>query len=149
MLNLAPANKSPGIQNGGCMFAYDPHGYRCCQHNVAHGWPYYAEEMWLATPDAGLAASLYAPSEVRAKVGDGTEITVTETTGYPVDEQVTLTVATAKAVRFPLYLRVPRWCMGAKVAVNGKALDVKAAPLSYIAIDRTWTSGCAQAAPRV
>jgi hypothetical protein len=148
---LDAKNHSPGIQNGGCMFAYDPHGYRCCQHNVAHGWPYYAEEMWLATPDAGLAASLYAPSEVRAKVGssaealakvgDGAEVTITETTGYPVDEQVTLTVATAKAVRFPLYLRVPRWCTGAKVAVNGKAVDVKAAPLSYIAIERTWSNG--------
>ena len=63
-------NKSPGIQNGGTMFSYSPREvYRCCQHNVSHGWPYYAEEMWLATPDNGLCASLYAPSEVTAKVG--------------------------------------------------------------------------------
>ena len=39
-------NKSPGIQNGGTMFSYSPGVvYRCCQHNVSHGWPYYAEEL--------------------------------------------------------------------------------------------------------
>ena len=27
--------------------------YRCCPHNYGMGWPYYVEEMWLATPDAG------------------------------------------------------------------------------------------------
>ena len=32
------------------MFSYSPFEvYRCCQHNVSHGWPYYAEELWLAT----------------------------------------------------------------------------------------------------
>ena len=54
------------------MFSYSPfERYRCCQHNVSHGWPYYAEELWLATADRGLCASLYAASEVSAKVGDG------------------------------------------------------------------------------
>ena len=54
-------NKSPGFENGGTMFGYSPYEvYRCCQHNVSHGWPYYAEELWLATADRGLCASLYA-----------------------------------------------------------------------------------------
>jgi len=45
---------------------------------VSHGWPYYAEELWLATPDNGLCASLYAASEVSAKVGDRDEVKITE-----------------------------------------------------------------------
>ena len=58
------------------MFSYSPCDvYRCCQHNVSHGWPYYAEELWLATADDGLCASLYAASEVNAKVGDGAKVT--------------------------------------------------------------------------
>jgi len=65
-------NKAPGVQNSGTMFSYSPFEvYRCCQHNVSHGWPYYAEELWLATPDNGLCASLYAASEVSAKVEAG------------------------------------------------------------------------------
>jgi hypothetical protein len=138
---LDTTNHSPGIQNRGDMFGYDPHKFRCCQHNVSHGWPYYAEELWLATADGGLAASLYAPSEVSAKVGDGTAVRIAEATEYPVDETVTLAVSAPKPVRFPLYLRIPRWCTGAKAAVNGRQVAAQAKPLAYLVIDRTWAAG--------
>ncbi len=51
------------FDNGFAMQAYLPgvDQYRCCPHNYGQGWPYYVEEMWLATPDGGLAASLYGP----------------------------------------------------------------------------------------
>ncbi len=53
-------NKAPGISNGGNMLAYSPWDFRCCQHNVSHGWPYFAEELWHATADRGLCATMYA-----------------------------------------------------------------------------------------
>ena len=53
LVQLDHRDKSPEIQNGGNQFTYNPWGYRCCQHNVSHGWPYYAEELWLATGDRG------------------------------------------------------------------------------------------------
>jgi hypothetical protein len=135
-------NKSPGIENGGTMFSYSPKEvYRCCQHNVSHGWPYYAEEMWLATPDNGVCASLYAPSDVTAKVGQGMEVSIHEETGYPFREIVEFKLATSKAVQFPLYLRVPQWCSAAAVRINGEAVEVKARPLSYIILDRSWKDG--------
>jgi hypothetical protein len=134
-------NKAPGVQNSGPMLHFNPHSHRCCQHNVGHGWPYYAEHLWLATPDNGLAAVLYSASQVRAKVGDGTEVAIAEETTYPFDERVELTVSTPKAVRFPLYLRVPDWCSKAAVAINGSAKRVKATPGNYLCIDRTWSDG--------
>jgi len=134
-------NKSPGFQNRGPMLLFDPHRHRCCQHNTGHGWPYYAEHLWMATPDNGLAAVLYAPSEVTAKVGDGTKVTIIEKTRYPFDEGIELTIATPKSVRFPLYLRVPGWCRNPQVEINGKATKVKARPRSYIIIDRKWSDG--------
>src|ERR1019366_7778700 len=78
-VQLDRANKSPMIQNGGDMFSYNPYGYRCCQHNAAFGWPYFAEYLWMATRDNGIAAVMYAPSQVKAKVADGTEVKLTET----------------------------------------------------------------------
>ncbi len=135
-------NKSPGIQNSGTMFSYSPFEcYRCCQHNVSHGWPYYAEELWLATPDGGLAASLYAASEVEAQVGDGTKVQITEETDYPFDQTVRLRVSTPKPVRFPLYLRLPRWCKGPQLEINGLAVSTSAKPLSFLRIERTWQNG--------
>jgi len=141
MVQSDSKNKSPGLQNGGPMLHFNPHGHRCCQHNVGHGWPYYAEHLWLATPDNGLAAVLYAASEVKAKVGDGREVTIAEKTTYPFDERIEFTISTRKAVRFPLYLRVPGWCSKPQVTINGKAMDIETEPCSYILIDRTWSAG--------
>lgn len=128
-------------QNKGTMVSYSPYLYRCCQHNVAQGWPYYAEHLWLATRDNGLAAVLYSACEVKAKVGDGTEVRIGEETDYPFEEQVRFTLHTPREVKFPLTLRIPRWCRGASVSVNGEKLSAKVEPLSYVVIDRTWKDG--------
>ncbi|MFQ6131345.1 MAG: beta-L-arabinofuranosidase domain-containing protein [Armatimonadota bacterium] len=141
MVQLDRQNKSPGLQNRGCMLAYDPHSYRCCQHNISHGWPYYAEELWHATPNNGLCASLYAASEVEAKVGDGTTVRITEETDYPFRDTVELTLAAPQPVRFPLHLRIPRWCDAPKVSINGQPVNVAARPLSYLVVERLWRDG--------
>jgi len=141
-VQLDRGNKAPAVQNGGTMFSYSPFEvYRCCQHNVSHGWPYYAEDLWLATPDHGLCASLYAASEVSAKVGEGTQVQITEETDYPFSDTIQLKLAVPKAVTFPLYLRSPRWCENPTVKINGQAIDVKARPLAFIVLNRLWKDG--------
>lgn len=141
-IQLDRHNKHPGIQNGGTMFSYSPFEvYRCCQHNVSHGWPYYAEELWLATPDNGLCASLYAASQVTALVADGTTVAIAQTTDYPFGETITFTITTPEPVTFPLYLRVPRWCAGATVSVNDEPASVEAKPLSFFRVSRLWRNG--------
>jgi len=132
-------NKRPGFDNGGTQLAYSPHTiYRCCQHNVSHGWPYYAENLWLATADNGLCASLYAASRVTAKVGDRAEVVVTENTDYPFSERIVFKISLSKPARFPLYLRVPRWSGAAVVQINGALAEVQPEPLSVIRIERVW-----------
>jgi DUF1680 family protein len=134
-------NKAPGIQNGGAMFLYDPRSHRCCQHNVAHAWPYFTENLWMATAQSGLAAVMYAPCEVKAKVGHGTEVRITEETTYPFADTIELSVSTPKPVSFPLYLRVPGWCESPAVRINGKQLAVEGKPSGYLKIERTWSDG--------
>ncbi|MEN6336119.1 MAG: beta-L-arabinofuranosidase domain-containing protein [Phycisphaerales bacterium] len=138
---LDSKNKAPGIENEGDMFSYDPHSYRCCQHNVAHGWPYFAEHLWMATPDNGLAAVFYAASEVTAKVGDGEQVTIESKTQYPFEDTVRLTVNAEKPVQFPLYLRVPGWCEKPILRINGKNTPVHAEPRTFIVVDRRWKDG--------
>jgi hypothetical protein len=141
-VQLDKGNKAPEIQNDGTMFSYSPfERYRCCQHNVSHGWPYYAEELWLATADRGLCASLYAASEVSAKVGAGTSVKVEEETDYPFSDTIKLKLSTAQPVKFPLYLRIPRWCTAASAKINGKTVRFSAKPLSYVILEREWKDG--------
>ena len=138
-VQLDRANKAPMIQNSGDMFRYDPYDYRCCQHNAAFGWPYFSEYLWMATRDNGLAAVMYAPSQVKAKVADGTEVKLTETTSYPFDETIAIAVETPKTVRFPLVLRVPAWCADPSVSVNGKALPAPKYARGWLVLDRAWS----------
>ncbi len=49
-------------------------GYPCCLANMHQGWPKFTQNLWYATDDAGLAALVYAPSKVTAKVADGVEV---------------------------------------------------------------------------
>ncbi|NLI00255.1 MAG: transcriptional initiation protein Tat [Chthonomonadales bacterium] len=137
-------SKAPMIQNGGDMMSYTPYEqYRCCQHNVAFGWPYYAERLWMATRDNGLAAVLYSPCTVTARVGSGVDARVTEETDYPFDETVRLRVSLSTTDTFPIYLRVPAWCSSPRLAVNGKrvALGGSAAGARWIALRRRWSDG--------
>jgi hypothetical protein len=141
-VQLDKENKSPDIENSGTMFSYSPYKvYRCCQHNVSHGWPYYAEELWIATADGGLCASLFAASEVKAKVADGAEVAITEETNYPFSDTVQMSVSTAKPVKFPLYLRVPGWSGKPVLKINGNETEVKAQAPGYIVVEREWTDG--------
>jgi DUF1680 family protein len=134
-------NHSPGIENSGPYLMMNPFSSRCCQHNHAQGWPYYAENMWMATADNGLAAVLYNSCDVRAKVGDGTQVVLHEETHYPFENTIDIKVRTEKNVRFPLYLRVPSWCEKASVRINGKTLYSASTPASYIRIEDEWKNG--------
>jgi hypothetical protein len=133
-------SKSPGLQNGGPMQLFDPYDHRCCQHNVSHGWPYYAEHLWMATDGNGIGAALYAPCEVTAKVGNGTPVTIRESTNYPFGEIVEFRIATGVRNKFPLTLRLPSWCSAPKLTLNGKAVAMQGSG-NYAIVNRTWRDG--------
>ena len=143
-VQLDDTPKGSDFQNGFAMQALKPgiHDYRCCPHNYGMAWPYYAEEMWQATHDGGLCASLYGASTVTAKVGkSGQKVTLTQTTEYPFSDTVEMKVAAATPIAFPLYLRVPGWCKTPTVRVNGKPVAVSADANSYVIVPRTWKTG--------
>ena len=135
------SNKAPGIQNGGNMYEMNPHDHRCCQHNCGHGWPYFTQHTWFATPGNGLAAVLYAPCAVTARVGNGVELKITEDTRYPFSDTITLKVGLPQPASFPLYLRVPGWCEKPEITLNGKVVATGARPDTFVRIERAWANG--------
>ncbi|MES2893253.1 MAG: beta-L-arabinofuranosidase domain-containing protein [Bacteroidota bacterium] len=136
-------NHAPGIQNEGPFLMMNPFSSRCCQHNHSMGWPYYAEHLWMASPDNGIAALLYNSSEVTARLGKGTGslVTLIQATNYPFDENIKITVKTKSTTAFPLYLRIPAWCKNAGVVINGIAQATAFDAGSYARIERTWKDG--------
>jgi hypothetical protein len=140
-LDNAPKRRRQ-FQNGFAMLAYKPgiDDYRCCPHNYGQGWPYFVEEMWLATNDRGVAAALYGPCTVRIKVDDGTVVTIAEDTTYPFGDTITFRVSCPRPLEFPFLLRIPGWCPSPSLAVNGATVPVQGGP-RFARIQRTWSNG--------
>ncbi|MES2275422.1 MAG: beta-L-arabinofuranosidase domain-containing protein [Bacteroidota bacterium] len=118
-------------------------GYPCCTSNMHQGWPKFTQNLWYAIPGNGLAAIMYAPSQVTAMVGKGEEVTFKEETNYPFDETIkfTLTTATkAKEMNFPFQLRIPSWCKSGTIKINGQEWK-KSEGNQVVTIDRNWKSG--------
>lgn len=118
--------------------AYRPtHQTECCAGNIHRLYPNYAARMWLRGEGEAVAA-LYGPSEFRY----GDELSFVEETEYPYGETLVFRVKAAKGKHSAkLTLRIPGWCNGASLKVNGKAWKEIAATGTFVTIDRKWKDG--------
>ncbi len=120
------------------LYGLEPN-YGCCTANMHQGWPKLVAHLWMATHDQGLAAIAYGPSVVKAKVADGTVVTIAEETDYPFDGTIRFTVRADRPVAFPLHLRIPGWAAGAELSVADQTLKPKAA--AFAVVERQWKPG--------
>lgn len=112
-------------------------GYACCTCNMHQGWPKLAQNLWFATPDQGLAALVYAPSQVEWTVGEGVRVRIVEDTNYPFEETVRFRLQLNQPAAFPLHLRVPSWAVTTRARVNEQ--ELKLTPQNrLLSIRRTW-----------
>jgi DUF1680 family protein len=113
-------------------------GCACCPPNVARLFASLGEYVASQRPD-GLAVHLYAESDLRFTVAGG-EVKLAVRTDYPWTEEVAIEVCPSAPVEFTLQLRIPGWCRGAELAVNGQSQPV--APVDgYAALRRVWQPG--------
>jgi hypothetical protein len=140
LIQIDGGSKAPELENGGKMLLFDPNDYRCCQHNVAQGWPYFAEHLWMATAGNGIAATFYSPSSVTARVGTGQSVTIEERTRYPFRDAIDFTVHASRSSRFPLTLRIPSWCIEPRLSINGRPVRLSGKQ-AYASIERVWKGG--------
>jgi len=134
-------NHRPGIDNAGPFLSMNPFSSRCCQHNHAQGWPYYVENLILATADNGVAAAIYGACEAKVMVADDSEITVNVDTQYPFEEQIRFRIGTSQPVTFPFYFRIPSWTKNAGIIINGKDCPTAIEPGKYVCINKEWNEG--------
>lgn len=139
LLTRHPRNFNTAYEGTAALFGQLT-GYPCCTANMHQGWPKFTQNLWYATSDRGLAALVYAPSSVRAKVADGTLIEFTTVTNYPFEESIKFnlkTDKTVKSIHFPLHLRIPEWCKLATIKVNGEVWD-KVEGNQIVKVKREW-----------
>jgi len=118
------------------IFGLEPN-FGCCTANMHQGWPKFVKHLWMATEDGGLAAVAYGPSEVRATVGPGVNVTIIEETDYPFSEYLHFRILCDEPVAFPLWLRVPAWAEEAQIQIGDAAPKSVEAGRFHV-IKHTW-----------
>jgi len=119
------------------VYYWDP--YPCCSGTYIQSVADYHNIIYFKDT-AGLYVNLFVPSEVTWNHG-GTEIKVTQETGYPESATTSLTVQAPNSAAFELRLRVPGWSEGTSVQINGHKTDVVCQPGTWATIRRTWQAG--------
>lgn len=117
-------------------------GFPCCTANMHQGWPKFVRDLWMASADGGLAALYYGPCSVTAYAGD-VKVTLIESGTYPFGEKVSVKVKdmSRRKASFPLHFRIPSWCEGAKILVNGQEQQGSFSAGEIARIERTWRKG--------
>ncbi len=133
-------NSKPWSTNGpeSNLYGLEPH-FGCCTANFHQGWPKLTASLWMRTADDGLVTTVYAPCEVNTVVR-GIKVRLREVTDYPFRDTVTIHVEPEKAMRFPLLVRIPAWCKGATVTINGSDAATPTKPMRFVRLERVWSS---------
>ena len=90
--------------------------------------------------DGGIAFNIYCDSALSFESAGGVRVRLTQHTAYPSDGGVQIEIEPERAVRFPLYLRIPSFAQGCRVAVNGEEQS-EVRPGAYHVVEREWRAG--------
>jgi uncharacterized protein len=110
----------------------------CCPPNLARLISSLGHYIYSQDQDTAFV-HLYIGSHTELELG-GKRVKVEQNTNYPWDEHIRLTVSPEETTEFSLALRIPGWCRGASLKVNGKKMDPQMNK-GYAYITRTWNAG--------
>lgn len=126
------------LESDGSHRRWEWHPCPCCTMNVARlvasvgGYAFgHAEDE--------VAVHLYGGAVTRLPLA-GVSVAITETSAYPWDGAVEVAVDPDQPVEFTLSLRIPGWCQGARLAINGIPVPVTA-ERGYARLRRLWRKG--------
>ncbi|MBE2268802.1 MAG: glycoside hydrolase family 127 protein [Anaerolinea sp.] len=110
----------------------------CCPPNLARMVANVGAYVLSHSADT-LYVHLYNPGSVRASLPGG-QVRIEQQTDYPWAGDIQLTVRLDQPAAFSLALRIPDWCPGFQVRVNGSTTgaDVQR---GYARLTRTWNDG--------
>ena len=116
------------------------HGPACCNGNMNRMIPLFCSRQWMKKGDNGIVAAMYAPSSFTTKLkGSKNEITIQEETNYPFEETIRFRMKMKRSTPFSFWLRIPQWCKGASITVNGQAADIVCKAGTFVEVQRKFS----------
>jgi DUF1680 family protein len=122
-------------------YRWDKDGrWPCCSGTLPQIASDYGLSSYFRSSD-GVYVNLYLPSRLTWTMGY-TRCTLTQQTGYPTENLVTLRMTLSTPQEFAVHLRVPAWAgAGTSVSVNGSRITPGPSAGTFFALRRSWKSG--------
>lgn len=111
----------------------------CCPTNAVRLLPSLPGYVY-AHDGSSIYVNLYVAGSGEIPLGDA-KIRIRQVTQYPWEGTVQLVVEPAEPRECSIWLRIPGWCEGARVAVNGRPVALLAIEKGYACLTRTWKAG--------
>jgi len=108
---------------------YFEHDIFCCPGNYRRALSRMPQYILYRFQD-GIAVNLYNQSEADIRLAQDLIVSVKQATRYPSEGRIEITVTPSRPARFPLFLRIPRWCAAPRIMLNGA--------LANATIEREW-----------
>jgi DUF1680 family protein len=92
-----------------------------------------------ATDDESAYVNLFIGSRAKVQV-KGATVSIRQATEYPWKGAVRISVDPEKPASFAMMLRVPVWCTGETLKLNGRTISTHERVRGYVRIERTWNA---------
>lgn len=117
------------------------HGCACCPTNMVRFLPPLGQYIYAtsATGDAVYVAQ-YVSGSATIALKEG-KVKLTQKTRYPWDGAVEIAVEPEAASEFTIAVRIPSWCKGATIRLNGKVQTDVPASDGFARLTRKWQKG--------
>ena len=110
----------------------------CCPPNVVRTVAEISNYTY-SVSDKGVWFNLYGGSNLNTRLKNGSTIKLEQETNYPWNGSIKITIKEAADASF--FLRIPGWCSGATIKVNGKLINTKIVGGTYAEVKRKWQNG--------
>ncbi len=112
--------------------------WTCCHGTGMENHTKHADSAYFHTGGARLYITQYMPTELN---WHDAGLKIVQTTNFPADGKVALTITSGKTHTFELMVRHPGWAGAFDIKVNGEVVTRSEKPSSFTAIQRTWKKG--------
>ncbi len=112
----------------------------CCPPNVVRTIAEVNNYMY-SIGEKGLYVNMYGGSKLATELHDGTKIKLEQTTEYPWNGKIVITIKEATDKPVNIFLRIPGWSKGYSLSINGVYPKVKNRDGGFVIAGRKWNAG--------
>ncbi len=112
----------------------------CCPPNVIRTIAEVNNYMY-SIGEKGLYINMYGGNILNTELHDGTKLKLEQTTNYPWDGKITMTIKEATKDVVNIFLRIPGWAKGYSLKINNSFPKVRDTINGYVIAGRQWKAG--------